>query len=370
MVKWNSLERAFLRKKVRQVMDNSTVNEIIKSAVEYIQDPEGKSFNSVALDLYDLHRELNPVYKKYDRGTLEDWREIPLMPIGEFKRGDVGLVMSERMPFPGVEFHSSGTTQGDKSKHRMYDTEAYRASIAFGFKDQITNTPVPTYRVVLLTPKLPNSSLYYMMSYISELHDLRGIREEFDGMNDSTRVQELLTSLTDESEPVILFGTSLAFYDLMKTITSHGLPLVTLPKGSMMIETGGWKGRDINLTPQQLTSTVKEQFRLNSEDLIREYSMSEISSQLYAWGNESEVKYNAPFWLNVRLVDPLTQTEVKPGESGIISFVDIANVWSCPFILTEDMGHLYNDGKIVLEGRAVNAPEKGCSLTYAQAMGN
>jgi len=374
MVKWNSLERAYLGKKVRQVMDNNEINRIIKDATEYVRNPlHVEKFGEIALGLYDLHRELNPVYKKYDKGPLTDWREIPLMPIGEFKRGDVGLIMSDRMPFPGVEFHSSGTTQGDKSKHRMYDTEAYRAAIACGFRDQVSNIPIPSYRLVLLTPRLPNSSLYYMMSYLSELHDFRGVREEFDGMINASRVQELLTSLTDETEPVIIFGTSLAFYDLIKTISSNGLPPVTLPKGSMMIETGGWKGRDITITPQQLTSMVKDQFGLPVEDLVREYSMSEISSQLYAWGNTNPPLYSAPEHLKVRLVDPLSQTEVEWGQSGIISFVDIANVWSCPFILTEDLGHLVDmDGfeKLVLEGRAVNAPEKGCSLTYAQAMDN
>ena len=348
------------------------VDDIIREAIDYIKlgKYDEQQFNNVALQLYGLHRELNPVYKKYDRGSLTDWREIPLMPISEFKRSDVGLVMSDVMPFPGVEFHSSGTTQGDKSKHRMYDTEAYRVSIANAFENLITYTQIPKYRVVLLTPNLPNSSLYYMMSYLSDIADPRGIREQFDGMTDISKVREFVEDLKKETEPVLLFGTSLAYYDLMSTIAPSDVEPIVLPKGSIMIETGGWKGRDITLTPQQLTDKVHKFFGLNRDDLIREYSMSEISSQLYAWGNEEEVKYNTPDWLNVRLVDPLSQTEVKPGESGIIAFVDLANVWSCPFILTEDVGHLYNGKQIVLEGRAVNAPEKGCSLTYAAAMDN
>jgi hypothetical protein len=295
------------------------------------------------------------------------------MPISEFKKGDVGITLSDRMPFPGVEFHSSGTTQGDKSKHRMYDTEAYRASIASAFSLYVDANTIPSYRVILLTPKLPNSSLYYMMSYISELFDHRGIREEFDGLNNMFRVQSLLDELRKEKEPVLLFGTSLAFYDLMNTIDINGISSLELPSGSCFIETGGWKGRDITMSPEQLTKKVIEFFKLEPDDAIREYSMSEISSQLYAWGNTEPVLYDAPEHLKVRLVDPLSQTEVEWGESGIISFVDIANVWSCPFILTEDIGHLVDmDGneKLVLEGRATNAPEKGCSLTYAQAMGN
>lgn len=361
-------------------MNSKQIDDIIKNTIEYIQDTESWSdeerFGKIALDLYNLHREHNEVYERYSIGELSDWRQIPLMPISEFKKHNVGINLSDKIPFPGVEFHSSGTTQGDKSKHRMYDTETYRASIAAGFKQSVHPTSYPRFRVILLTPKLPNSSLYYMMSYVSELFDYRGIRDEFDGLTDSYRVNELLNSLKDEKEPVLFFGTSLAFYDLMGTIkTLKDASPMKLPEGSMMIETGGWKGRDIKITPWDLTTKVSLFFDISFDNCIREYSMSEISSQLWAAGNDpGDVSYYWPQWLSVRLVDPLSQTEMPHGQSGIISFVDLANVWSCPFILTEDMGHLYTDGNgfssLVLEGRAVNAPEKGCSLTYAQAMGN
>jgi len=359
-------------------MNSKQINDIIEKAIEFINDASGpldeNKFGEIALELYDLHREHNPTYAKYDKGPLTDWREIPLMPISEFKKNDVSLIMESRMPFPGVEFHSSGTTQGDKSKHRMYDTEAYRASIVRGLKTIVELDYEPKYRVVLLTPKLPHSSLYYMMQLISDIYDPRGVREEFDGMTDAIRVRDLVEGLDQESERVLLFGTSLAFYDLLSTISKLDIKPITLPEGSLIIETGGWKGRDIKITPRELTSTVSSFFGVPPMDCLREYSMSELSSQLWAWNYEAaDVKYHAPYWLNYRLVDPLTQTEVKEGESGIIAFVDLANVWSCPFILTEDMGHLSSTkfmDTLVLEGRAATAPEKGCSLTYAAAMDN
>ena len=357
-------------------MDSKQVDQVISRVTDFIRvfglEPEVREqeFGQIALELYDLHRKYNPVYSKYDIGELDDWRRIPLMPISEFKNNDVGLVISDRMPFPGVEFHSSGTTQRDKSKHRMYDTETYRVSIARAFDMMVTEKgPLPQFRVVLLSPSLPHSSLYYMMSYVAELYDYRGVREQFFQFDDRTKVEQLLDGLREEENPVILFGTSLAFYDFMESVS--GLESLTLPEGSILIETGGWKGRDISLTPTQLTSKTGEFFGLNGWNLIREYSMSEISSQLYTWDNKEVPNYYAPHWLNYRLVDPLTQTEVPHGESGIIGFVDLANVWSCPFILTEDMGLDYTGSMgidtLVLQGRAVNAPEKGCSLTYAQA---
>ena len=354
-------------------LDPVVVNQNLQNAVKYITTGKG-DFNSIALGLYDTHRELNPVYKKYDIGPLDDWRRIPLMPISEFKHNDVGIVLSDRLPFPGVEFRSSGTTQRDKSKHRMYDTEAYRASIAQGFAVSIANYPHPNFRVVLLTPRLQNSSLYYMMQYISDLHDYRGMQEIFSSINSVSAVKELLESLAGEEYPVLLFGTSLAYYDFMETISKLDVEegyKVNLPEESIMIETGGWKGRDITLEPNELTNKVADFFGLDVWSCVREYSMSEISSQLYSWGNTQPSHYAAPEWLKVRIVDPLSQKEMKDGEPGIISFVDLANIWSCPFILTEDMGYVLDNPitkDIVLLGRAETAPEKGCSLSYVEEM--
>jgi len=351
-------------------MDSKQVTQIVSEVHQFMDSvfPGDDEFNKVALSLYDLHREYNPVYKKYDIGYLGDWRSIPLMPISEFKNNDVGLVLSDRMPFPGVEFHSSGTTQGDKSKHRMYDTETYRKSIIKGYSNLIEETNTPTFRVIMLSPTLPHSSLFYMMSYFADQLDYRGVREQFYDFTPES-VKQWLEDLKQEEHPVILFGTSLAFYDL--SLAFEGLDRIELPYGSRIIETGGWKGRDIQLTPYDLTSKVRVFFSLEFINTIREYSMSEISSQMYAWGRGEINHYHAPHWLNVRTVDPLSQTEVKKGEEGIISFVDLTNVWSCPFILTEDIGVLYNNEygfpTLELKGRAVSAPEKGCSLTYAQA---
>lgn len=352
------------------------INSVIENVTRFMSQNtwDDDDFNTLALSLYEVHSRMNPVYAKYAVPGVDHWTKIPLMPISEFKTSDVGIQLSTQMPFPGVEFHSSGTTQRDKSKHRMYDTEAYRASIFYGF-GSIGINPVPSYRVILLTPAMEHSSLYYMMSYISELFDKRGVRERFENLTDPALVSEWLKTFEDEDDPVIIFGTSLAYYDLMQTVIKlEGSPIVNLPLGSVILETGGWKGRDIQISPEALTESVISFFNIAEENAFREYSMSEISSQMYAWNNS--VKYLPPAWLKTRVVDPLSQEEVPFGDSGVIGFIDLANVWSCPFILTEDMGHLYTDGldipnfstRLVLEGRAVNAPEKGCSLSYVEVV--
>jgi hypothetical protein len=360
-------------------MQSKEINQVVEKVESFIQNPRlddgvyNEEFNEVALALYDLHRKYNPVYAKYNIGELDDWNKIPLMPISEYKFSDVGLEIEGSMPFPGVEFHSSGTTIGDKSKHRMFSTQTYRLAILKGLGGMILDSMAPQYRVVLLSPTLPNSSLYYMMQYITDQLDYRGLREQWYEFDNQELVREQIESLRGEDHPVILFGTSLAFYDLMQTLKGlDGLEDLKLPEGSILIETGGWKGRDIKIAPEALTEATGKFFGIPEWNLIREYSMSELSSQLYCWNSLEGPNYHNPHWMGVKLVEPLTQRPVDYKESGIIGFVDLANVWSCPFVLTEDMGHfkesLWGDSVLVLEGRATNAPEKGCSLTYAQAM--
>ena len=359
-------------------MLSKEINSVVEKVEKFIQAPDIKDgtmeseFNSTALALYDLHRKYNPTYTKYDIGELEDWREIPLMPISEYKYSNVGIEVEGAMPFPGVEFHSSGTTVGDKSKHRMYSTQTYRLSILKGLGTMLLDSVGPQYRVILLSPSLPNSSLFYMMEYVADQLDYRGVREQFYDFNDRPKLLEWLEDLKQEDHPVVLFGTSLAFYDLMQNFKEvEGLESIKLPESSLLIETGGWKGRDIKITPESLSEAAGKFFGIPEWNLVREYSMSELSSQLYCWNSPQGAYYHNPDWMEVRIVDPLTQKEVNYGESGIIGFIDLANVWSCPFVLTEDIGQLtqgpWNVPLLKLEGRAINAPEKGCSLTYAQA---
>ena len=360
-------------------MLSKEINEVVQRVENFIRSPRASNdfeqeFGEVALRLYDLHRKYNPVYAKYDAGELDDYRKIPLMPISEYKYSNVGLEIEGMMPFPGVEFHSSGTTVGDKSKHRMYSTELYRLSILRGLNTVLMDSVTPQYRVVLLSPQLNHSSLFYMMEYLSDQLDYRGVREQFYSWDSEEALREFIEGLREEDHPVVLFGTSLALHDLMMSLKGlSDLEDLKLPTNSYLIETGGWKGRDIKITPEALSEAAGKFFGIASWNLVREYSMSELSSQLYCWNTPEGVQYHNPYWMVPRVVEPLTQEDVELGSSGIIGFLDLANVWSCPFVLTEDMGHLlYNklwgEAVLVLEGRAVNAPEKGCSLTYAQAM--
>jgi len=354
----------------RTQVNKTQLNRTLSIAKSFIEGNQDWTFDEVAVALYELHREYNPAYARYatvEPKDIKTWRDIPLMPIGEFKSTRVGLELGSQMPNPGVIFKSSGTTSDSRSIHHMLDTEHYRAAIARGVAENWLGgkSPGPLYRVIALTPPLQNSSLFYMMQYLGEILDYCGSIEVFSNTTDREGIAEFLENLKQEQEyPVFLFGTSLAFYDFYQN-SPEELPSLELPEGSLLIETGGWKGRDIQMTHLELTESIAAVFGLEKHQTLREYSMSEMSSQLYQ-KSQVETCYYAPEYLGVRTLDPLSQKDV---DEGIIGFVDLANVWSCPFVLTEDMGVLYNDGGLQLLGRVVSAPEKGCSLSYAEAMG-
>jgi hypothetical protein len=224
-----------------------------------------------------------------------------------------------------------------------------------------------------------------MMEYLAE--SFHGIVDNSD-LTSKVGVYDLafnlLPIISKDQEltvPVVLFATSLAYYDFVTTFDKiqEAYPKgVILPLGSKVIETGGWKGRKVELTSAQLSLRLCEIFGLNS--VIREYSMSELSSQMYtelkkeileySVKNDTKeiVEYFSMPWLKYRVIDPLTLEDVPAGESGVIAFYDLANVWSCPFILTEDQGRIGPKGGLILEGRVMGSDEKGCSLSYVESV--
>lgn len=357
----------------------------VKSAIELGKHLSETQFNKVALELYELHGTHNESYSDY--GIVDDWTKIPLLPISSFKAKEVQLQLDTELPYPGLVFKSSGTTQDVRSRHYMRDTEMYKSSILNSFPYLVLNEEslVPWINFRALSPKLENSSLYYMMEYLAE--SFHGVVDNTD-LNTKVGVYDLafdlLPMIAKDEEltvPVVLFATSLAYYDFVTTFGKirEAYPKgVTLPLGSKVIETGGWKGRQVDLTSAQLSLNLCEIFGLNS--ITREYSMSELSSQMYTElkresleysvknNTKETVEYFSMPWLRYRVIDPLTLEDVPAGESGVIAFYDLANVWSCPFILTEDQGRIGSKGGLILEGRVMGSDEKGCSLSYVESV--
>jgi hypothetical protein len=167
--------------------------------------------------------------------------------------------------------------------------------------------------------------------------------------------------------PVLVLGTSFAFVHLIDGGAGRNLKL---PSGSRVMQTGGFKGRSREVRPDELRKTISVMFGVPESHVVSEYGMTELSSQLYegtlsaALGFYAETThgfYFAPPWLNVSTVDPVSLLPLPRGETGLLRFVDLANVDSCVAIQTMDLGRVSEAG-VELFGRAPGAMLRGCSL--------
>jgi hypothetical protein len=157
--------------------------------------------------------------------------------------------------------------------------------------------------------------------------------------------------------PVALFGTSFAH-----VAAAGAAGKAALPSGSVLFDTGGYKGRTEELSKDAFLALLTETWGVPASRMWNEYGMTELSSQCYARMDEGI--HRAPPWLRVRITDPLSGRLCGPGETGIVSFVDLANVESAAAVATMDLGRYVKDGFELL-GRAPAAAPRGCSLPYA-----
>lgn len=318
-------------------------------------------FDALARNLYENMLYNNSAYNhslSIKRTKLPyNWRMIPCLPISYFKREVV--TSFKWTDEPQAIFKSSGTG-GSRSEHYLHDLDLYEASIAGAFLQLILqeNRWMPGYKFVAVTPPLQDSSLYHMLNYLADQLGREG--GMFVDPTDRDQVDRFFKEVESVKgdTPFLLFGTSLAFFDLSvpkgKDLTLHPL--------SKVITTGGWKGRDIDISQRDLEVGLQHAFNLEPHNIRREYSMSELSSQLYAVAADQPEYFSMP-WMKYRVVDPISNADV---EVGAIQFYDLANAYSCPFIMTEDLGMIGPNGGLVLLGRMTDSEMKGCSLTYEE----
>jgi hypothetical protein len=181
---------------------------------------------------------------------------------------------------------------------------------------------------------------------------------------DRTKLVNALDVARARSEPVLVLATSFA---LVALIDACGGERVPLPEGSAVMHTGGYKGRSRVLEPEHLRASVAELFGISQAEIVAEYGMTELSSQLYE-GTRPGAALSGPRWtlleppwLRVTPLDPVSLSRVPDGQAGLASFLDLANVDSAVSILTRDLVRRNAHG-IELIGRATGAPPRGCSL--------
>ena len=354
---------------------------------DFLQDPavnREDAFGRWALRLWRLQLKENPALARdlAGRGVnpdgIQTWREIPPMPAVAFKEFELACIPRERRT---RGFHSSGTTGLTPSRHFHCpeSLKVYEASLWPWFRQHLLpetagGQQVVGPRVLSLTPTAaaaPHSSLAHMLDVIIRItapeielgtRFFGGLDSEGAWQVEGDRIVNALDTAVREGSPVLLAGTAFNFVHLIDTLCAMGRRL-TLPAGSRIMETGGYKGRSRVLTRPELHAALTDRLGVPSEWIVGEYGMSELSSQAYdtVAGSGGARCLRFPPWARSTVVSAENGREVGEGESGLVRVLDLANVWSVLSLQTADLAVRRGDG-IELVGRLPGAEPRGCSL--------
>lgn len=317
---------------------------------------EGGDFEALALAIYAAQLRENIDYRAFCEGhpAPRRWWEIPAAPVTLFR--DLPLTSGD----PGaaaVTFRTSGTT-GPRGVVRLRDTALY--DLGARLQAAAIAGPIPGWGSSLV-PHAPDSSLGHMC-----LDLCPGLRSRFD-LEAGARAVDVDGVLSDIHEaitaerPMFLPGTAFAFAALLGALEGRSAPFA-LPAGSVLMITGGFKGRVVQLGAEELRARLDALFPTCRR--VEEYGMSELSSQL--WAPRLRAPFVPPPWLGVQPVDPWTGA---PAEAGLLRFVDLASLHTVVAIETRDLGRRLPDGRIELLGRLPGEQPRGCSLSVEEALG-
>ena len=283
----------------------------------------------------------NPVYKQWVE--LNKSSAIAFLPISFFKTQDVFI--GEK---PVNLFESSGTTQDVKSHHWVQDLSLYEASFLKGFKLFYGNPS--NYCIIGLLPSYlerKHSSLVYM---VDKLIKASGHAQSGFYLDDFTKLNEVLKNLEKQKQKVWFIGVSFA-------LTDFAIAFPQQLNSTIVLETGGMKGRKEELTRNELHQLLKD--NLGVANIHSEYGMTELLSQAYAI---KEGVFKCPPWMKVMVAEEEDPTSIKETGRGVLHIIDLANIYSCSFIATEDIGEVLEDGSFTVLGRLDASARRGCSL--------
>ena len=313
-----------------------------------------EEFKQHCLETFRYQYENVEVYRKFvdylriNPNDIAEVEKIPFLPIEMFKNHQI----LDKNISTNLFFQSSGTTQMNLSKHFIADEKMYQDSIYKSF-EQFIGKPEDFIFLGLLPSYLEkqNSSLIYMVDFLMKKSNKP---ENGYFLYNHEDLFQLLNEL--KNRKVILFGVSFALLDFLDFCNSNAQTL-QLSKFLTVIETGGMKGRKEEMTKDELLKILQE--GLKTDKIYSEYSMTELLSQAYSLG---ENIYQCPNWMRVlirNVEDPFSYE--KQGRTGAINIIDLANIHSCSFIATQDLGKITDDQFQVL-GRIDHSDIRGCSL--------
>ncbi len=310
-----------------------------------------EDFEKLALKVFKFQFENNPVYRSFcdllykHPSDVKQLAEIPFLPIQFFKSHNV---LSSSNPIEKI-FTSSGTTGNVTSKHYLTDLKIYEESFRKGFQQFYGN--IEDHVVLALLPSYlerEGSSLIYMIEHM--IKDSKHPESGFYLYNLS-ELKHKLIRLDENGQKMLLIGVSFALLDLVET---HQFQL----KNTIVMETGGMKGRRKELVREELHLILKQGFGV--DNIHSEYGMTELLSQGYSKGKGV---FECPSWMKVLTRDSEDALSILPSQkTGGINIIDLANINSCSFIATQDLGKVFLNGSFEIIGRFDTSDIRGCNL--------
>ena len=348
----------------------SARRDIEKDVLAWMREPDWRDdaarFGALALRLFAFQFEHCPPLRRFCEGrgrtpeSVDDWRDIPLVPTGAFKELALRCFPAEQTL---RTFTTSGTSAARPGALHLDTLELYEASLLPSFRRHLL-PDVGRIRLLVLGPppdEAPESSLSHMFGCVVDVLGAPG--SGFYLSRGGLETERLVDALRQAAEPVALCGAAFAFVHLLDALEQGGVRLA-LPAGSRVMETGGFKGRSRESSRDALDAQIEERLGIGPARVVNQYGMTELGSQFYdSVLREPDARRRklAPPWTRVRILDPETGSDARPGEIGAIAVYDLANTGSVLAVQTADLGRQRDDGFELL-GREPGAEQRGCSI--------
>lgn len=312
-------------------------------------------FEKTALAVFQFQFDNNKLYREFcnslniEKDIVTRLSQVPFLPIQFFKSKKILSIDSE----PTLVFESSGT-MGNTSRHFVYDPSLYRTSFLKTFEHFYGS--IKNYCVLALLPSYlekGNSSLVWMVNEF--IKESKHANSDF-YLYDHDRLNETLRENEKKEQPVLLIGVTYALLDFFEMFPQQ-------LQHTIIMETGGMKGRREELPREEVHRSLMQ--HSGTSAIHSEYGMTELLSQAYSKGKGI---FNSPAWMKILVRDEDDPFQVhiaaknKSFVQGAINIIDLANLYSCSFIATDDVGKLYADGSFEISGRLDNSDIRGCSL--------
>jgi hypothetical protein len=331
---------------------NSTM---LFNKVDFIQqsiDSKLIHFDELALQLYSYQLKHNPLLHQFvkltnDKTTVKSLNDCRFLPVSFFKKHEVKTGNFQ----PQSIYTSSTTSGGVPSKHYVADHAIYQLSYLTGFQ-KFYGSP-KQYVFLCLLPNYLERTGSSLIDMAQGLIDASEHPKSGFYLYDFKKLAQTIQQLLKENKQIFLLGVTFALLDFAEQFK---LDL----KNTIVMETGGMKGRREEQTRIEIHDFLKENFKV--KEIHSEYGMTELLSQAYA---KCDGIFNCAPWMKIVITDLNDPFTLMPtGKAGIINVIDLANVDSCAFIQTQDIGRLLDDGTFEVLGRMDNSEVRGCNLMY------